>query len=150
MMSALGKRTSERDAAVAERDRLRGELAALSAGQEPPSDGPEPLPDAAQLRAATDEPLEAPGGSEQADTAPSAEAAAPEYELPAGTVITTPDGSQYLIREGRAGTIAPTSPKRSMPTAPSTELEALRQRFAAELPAYVAEVQDRALLRGGR
>lgn len=136
MMKTLGKRTSERDEAYAERDRLREQLAAMTA-VEPASDPAEPP----QLPESTPEPTEALTGSEPPQEPP------PEYELPVGTVVTTPDGSQYLIRAGRAGNIAPTSPSRSTPH-PSSELEAARQRFAAELPSAVAEMQDRALLRG--
>ena len=78
---------------------------------------------------------------------PRLQAAPSSTSCPVGTVVTTPDGSQYLIRSARPGSIAPTSPSRST-ARPSTELDAARQRFAAELPAYVAEIQDRALLRG--
>jgi hypothetical protein len=140
IMKTLGKRTSERDEAIAERDHLREELAAMTA-EEPAVAAPGPPLLQPQLPEPTEEADEAPEGSQQPQPPP------PEYELPAGSVVTTPDGSQYLVGMTGPGFIAPTSPSRSIPR-PSTELAAARQRFAAELPGAVADMQERALLRG--
>lgn len=148
LMSTLGTRTAERDAALAERDRLREELAAYQAA-EPVGEAPGAEPQGAQLPDSTavpDQALSGPEGDVEPASVPDVE---PAFELPYGTEVRTPDGGYWIAGVSGPSTIAPTTPRR--PSArPLTQgsVEELRQRFAAQLPGYAAEVQERALLRG--
>lgn len=147
LMSTLGRRTTELADAVTERDALRQQLADLMAG-EPPVEAPGAALEEAQLPDTTDDADEA---LEPAAEPVAAAAAPPEptgYELPLGSVVMTPDGSQFLVGSAGPGTIAPTSPSRSFDHPPATELEALRHQFDAQLPGAVADMRRRALLRG--
>ena len=138
LMSTLGKRTSERDEAIAERDRLREQLAREMAGPEP-DEPPAPsteVDDTAQAATADDD---ASTEVEDVDVIP---------EPGPDGYIRTEDGGVFRASAMPANGMAPTSPPRApLPKGPQPgSLAELRGRFAAELPAYAEEIADRSLL----
>jgi hypothetical protein len=151
LMSSLGRRTTERDEAVAERDRLREQLAAMLAG-EPAAEARGAAPEVAQLPESSDTDDGALEHASEAYAATELEALVEQMEIPIGSVIIKPDGSQILVTPLLAqtgGTIAPTSPRRPSPDQHQPgSVEALRKQFRDELPGAVADMRQRALLRG--
>lgn len=135
LMSTLGKRTSERDEAIAERDRLREQLAREMAGPEPDE---QPAP-----------PATAEGDDDAATTDEDSTPVEPEDPQPGEDgYVRTEDGGVFRPGSLQANGLAPTSPPRApLPKAPEPgTLADLRGRFATELPVYAEEIADRSLL----
>jgi hypothetical protein len=147
IMSTLGRRTSERDEAIAERDVLRQQLADMMSPPPPVTEPPGPAPNEAQLPDTDDDDDDPPealhGAQGELEAAP-----APEYSLPVGSIVKMPDGSQYLVGSAGPGILAPTNPSRSLDRPQPDSLEALRKQFNDELPGMAAQMRQNALLRG--
>jgi hypothetical protein len=154
MMSTLGKRTSERDEAIAERDRLRQQLAELTEQQQQPVEREQPAepPASTTTAVAVDTTEDEDSDVESDDGYLDVELEGNMPEPDADGYIRTADGqvlASAMTSDGQL--IAPTTPGRSSHAAQPREgsVEQLRQRFAEQLPGFVAELKDRIVLRGG-
>jgi hypothetical protein len=155
-MSTLGKRTSERDDAIAERDRLRQELADMMAEpDQQPDERDQPAeppahPDTPAVMT-EDEDTDAHDTDESTDEGvPEEPTAAPQPEPDADGYVRTDDGSTVLASAMTNGSlIAPTAPSRTPRGSRPAEgsLAQLRQQFQDEAPGFVAELKERILLR---